>query len=107
MPLDLTRRKFLIGVGLVGIAPAVVKAQSIMRARPVDPVDDLPMTASEVRYYQQRLLGGIDRAIDLVVGDLITLFNVRGFPSGKTFMVSSITAPVAQLDRAVDSGSEG
>lgn len=40
--LDLTRRKFLIGLGLVGIAPALVQASSIMRVRPVDPVDALP-----------------------------------------------------------------
>lgn len=38
--LDLTRRKFLVGLGLVGIAPALVQASSIMRVRPVDPMDD-------------------------------------------------------------------
>lgn len=29
--IDLTRRKFIVGLGLIGIAPAIVKASSIMR----------------------------------------------------------------------------
>lgn len=29
--IDLTRRKFIRGLGLIGIAPAIVKASSIMR----------------------------------------------------------------------------
>lgn len=29
--LDLSRRKFITGLGLIGIAPAIVKASSIMR----------------------------------------------------------------------------
>ena len=74
MTLDLTRRRFLIGIGLVGIAPAIVKAGSIMRVRPVDPMDDgfwhdeewPPFKAGDFIYVRKRGLSDEIRTFTLV-----------------------------------------